>query len=214
MFGTKPSPCRMLPFLHSHTPVRQNLGWPYHHHHRHLPHVSTVPANRPRKELEGSGWKLSLLGGMLCLGRTFLKHLWTFDMSQRRWSIPNSSHETGGRKPSDWNSTCKGDLECKRVIGLVRVWNHTIYCIPLVSKKNRLKEIPSWSWRPCTPVCALHEKLQGEEWSHSCSGHPHWPRAKDRIERNQGGSRNPRETNRSKTSESVNCLFQSFGSIV
>ncbi len=81
-------------------------------------------------------------------------------------------------------------------------------------KKNRLKEIPSWSWRPCTPVCALHEKLQGEEWSHSCSGHPHWPRAKDRIERNQGGSSKPRETNCCKTSESVNCLFQSFGSIV
>ena len=100
--------CR--PFC-SHTPVRQNLGLALS-----PPSSASAPCFNSACELncevEGA-WRVRMktkhLGWDPCL-----KHLWRFDMPHWRWSIPNSSHETGGRKPSDWNSTCKGDLECKK----------------------------------------------------------------------------------------------------
>lgn len=58
-------------------------------------------------------------------------------------------------------------------------------------------------------MCALHEKLPGEEWSHSCSGRPHWPR-QARIERFFQG----RKIQESKGTKSLKKLLSCLGSVV
>lgn len=198
MLGTKPSPCLMLPrrqllclLFCSHTPVRQNLGLALS-----PPSSASAPCfnsacelHCARKELEGSGWKLSILGGIrvsnICEGLTCPTG---GDLS------PTALMKLVGESQVIEIQPAKETWNAKSVIGLwlcKSVKSYHLLQFAGLQKKNGSKEIPSSAgFRPCTPVCALHEKLPGEEWSHSCSGHPHWPR-QARIERFFQGRENP-----------------------